>query len=101
MNGPIFRHIQPICLPLGKNLRRDYVGTLPVALGWGTTHYGGEEVAKLRGVPLPVWTNGDCDDAYFQPITGMMSTSSENNTKAISSILLLTLRAFRFQTSAK
>ena len=64
------RHIQPICLPLGSNLKRDYVGTLPVALGWGTTHYGGEEVAKLRSVPLPVWTNGDCDDAYFQPITG-------------------------------
>lgn len=64
------RHIQPICLPLGSNLKRDYVGTLPVALGWGTTYYGGEEVAKLRSVPLPVWTNGDCDDAYFQPITG-------------------------------
>ena len=67
-----FRHIQPICLPLGSNLKRDYVGTLPVALGWGTTYYGGEEVAKLRSVPLPVWTNGDCDDAYFQPITGMI-----------------------------
>ena len=65
-------HFQPICLPLGSNLKRDYVGTLPVALGWGTTYYGGEEVAKLRSVPLPVWTNGDCDDAYFQPITGMI-----------------------------
>ena len=43
-----------------------------MALGWGTTYYGGEEVAKLRSVPLPVWTNGDCDDAYFQPITGMI-----------------------------
>ena len=49
--------------------RRSFVNTLPVALGWGTTRYGGEEVSRLRGVPLPVWHNKDCDDAYFQPIT--------------------------------
>ncbi len=63
------RYIQPICLPLGPNLDRDFMGTLPVALGWGTTYYGGEEVPRLRGVPLPVWDNPRCDDAYFQPIT--------------------------------
>ena len=40
-----------------------------MALGWGTTYYDGEEVDRLRGVPLPVWTNEDCDQAYFQPIT--------------------------------
>ena len=40
-----------------------------MALGWGTTYYDGEEVNILRGVPLPVWTNEDCDQAYFQPIT--------------------------------
>jgi len=44
-------------------------GALPVALGWGTTHYGGQEVSNLRAVALPVWTNKDCDEAYFQPIT--------------------------------
>ena len=65
----ICRHIQPICLPHGRHLSRNFVASLPVALGWGTTHYGGEEVAKLRGVPLPVWTNSDCDASYFQPIT--------------------------------
>ena len=40
-----------------------------MALGWGTTYYDGEEVSVLRGVPLPVWTNEDCDKAYFQPVT--------------------------------
>ncbi|QQP52004.1 Serine protease 111, partial [Caligus rogercresseyi] len=43
------------------------LGTLPVALGWGATHYRGKEVNKLRGVALPVWNNKDCDAAYFQP----------------------------------
>jgi len=38
-------------------------------LGWGTTYYGGQEVSDLRAVALPVWTNEDCDNAYFQPIT--------------------------------
>lgn len=52
--------------PLEIPLRRSFVNTLPVALGWGTTRYGGEEVSRLRGVPLPVWTNKDCDNAYFQ-----------------------------------
>ncbi|TRY69152.1 hypothetical protein TCAL_02181 [Tigriopus californicus] len=63
-------HIQPICLPLSDRQRtKTFVNELPVALGWGTTYYGGEEVTKLRGVPLPVWQNDDCDNAYFQPIT--------------------------------
>ena len=29
----------------------------------------GEEVSRLRGVALPVWTRSDCDNSYFQPIT--------------------------------
>ena len=40
-----------------------------MALGWGTTYYDGHEVDILRGVPILVWTNEDCDQAYFQPIT--------------------------------
>lgn len=48
---------------------RDLTNAFPVALGWGTTYYGGEEVSELRAVALPVWTNQDCDNAYFQPIT--------------------------------
>lgn len=62
-------YIQPVCLPSGSLLTRDYTGELPVVLGWGTTYYGGEEVTKLRGVALPVWTRSDCDNSYFQPIT--------------------------------
>ena len=42
------RYIQPVCLPSGSLLTRDYTGELPVVLGWGTTYYGGEEVSKLR-----------------------------------------------------
>jgi len=62
-------YIQPICLPSGSLLTQDYTGEFPVVLGWGTTYYGGEEVSKLRGVALPVWTRSDCDNSYFQPIT--------------------------------
>ena len=32
-----------------------------MALGWGTTYYDGNEVDILRGVPILVWTNEDCD----------------------------------------
>ena len=83
------RYIQPICLPTGRYSKEDFTHTLPLALGWGTTYYDGEEVPAswlpfllwkalktwsplsiqvpiLRGVPLPVWTNRDCDAAYFQ-----------------------------------
>lgn len=63
------QHIQPICLPTGPLRFRNFVGTQPMALGWGTTYYGGQEVDKLRGVQLPVWSNAECDESYFQPIT--------------------------------
>ncbi len=62
-------YVQPVCLPGGDLLAKDYTGSLPVVLGWGTTYYGGQEVSKLRGVSLPVWTRSDCDNSYFQPIT--------------------------------
>ena len=58
-----------MCLPTGRYSQESFTHTLPMALGWGTTYYDGEEVNILRGVPLPVWTNEDCDQAYFQPIT--------------------------------
>ncbi|XP_023344466.1 uncharacterized protein LOC111713755 [Eurytemora carolleeae] len=62
-------YIQPLCLPVGKHSNQLFTNYLPLALGWGTTHYDGEEVPILRGVPLPVWTNEDCNKSYFQPIT--------------------------------
>jgi len=66
---PFSQYIQPICLPTGRYSQEKFTHSLPMALGWGTTYYDGEEVPVLRGVPLPVWTNEDCDSAYFQPIT--------------------------------
>jgi len=66
---PFSQYIQPICLPTGRYSQERFTHSLPLALGWGTTYYDGEEVPVLRGVPLPVWTNEDCDSAYFQPIT--------------------------------
>jgi len=66
---PFTQYIQPICLPTGHFSDQLFTNQLPTALGWGTTYYDGQEVPRLRGVPLPVWTNEDCDKAYFQPIT--------------------------------
>ena len=82
------RYIQPLCLPTGRYSQETFTHTLPMALGWGTTYYDGHEVSTnkrarenislctkifqvdiLRGVPILVWTNQDCDQAYFQPIT--------------------------------
>jgi len=62
-------YIQPICLPNAAMTSRSFIGERPVALGWGSTHYGGSEVGTLRGVDLPIWSQRECDDAYFQPIT--------------------------------
>ena len=62
------RYIQPICLPTGNMTSRDLTGSYVSALGWGSTHYGGDEVSKLNQVSLPVWTQRDCDDAYFQVV---------------------------------
>lgn len=37
----------------------------------GTNKYGGREHNALQEVKLPVWSNNDCDRAYFQPITSI------------------------------
>ncbi|XP_063868852.1 uncharacterized protein LOC135104952 isoform X2 [Scylla paramamosain] len=65
-------YILPVCLPSDEYRRRPLdhlVGHTPSVIGWGSTHYGGQESAVLREAKLPVWKNSDCNDAYFQPIT--------------------------------
>jgi secreted trypsin-like serine protease len=71
LDQPVYfnEYIQPICLPNAGMSSRTFIGERPVALGWGSTHYGGAEVGTLRGVDLPVWSQTECDAAYFQPIT--------------------------------
>ena len=55
---------------------RTFIGERPVALGWGSTHYGGSEVGKLRAVDLPVWSQKECDDAYFQVSNNNLSIAN-------------------------
>ena len=40
------QYIQPICLPTGRYSEEEFTHTLPLALGWGTTYYDGEEVPR-------------------------------------------------------
>ncbi|XP_066938169.1 uncharacterized protein [Macrobrachium rosenbergii] len=65
-------YILPVCLPTDSMARQpldNMVGQTPSVIGWGSTYYGGRESATLREAQLPVWSNSDCDDSYFQPIT--------------------------------
>ena len=45
LNLFLSRYIQPICLPTGRYSNEEFTHTLPLALGWGTTYYDGEEVS--------------------------------------------------------
>lgn len=53
----------------------NYVRTIEmqfaVEIFQGTNKYGGREHNALQEVKLPVWSNNDCDRAYFQPITSI------------------------------
>lgn len=64
------QYVIPVCLPVEYEARGldALVGETPSVIGWGTTFYGGQESAVLRHVELPVWSQSDCDNAYFQPI---------------------------------
>ena len=53
--GPLSRYIQPICLPTGRYSEEEFTHTLPLALGWGTTYYDGEEVAAAWLPPPTPW----------------------------------------------
>ncbi|XP_034941240.1 proclotting enzyme isoform X2 [Chelonus insularis] len=63
-------YVIPICLPQGRYRNEAFQGARPTVVGWGTTYYGGKESTVQRQAVLPVWRNEDCNDAYFQPITG-------------------------------
>lgn len=58
------RFVRPICLPYDQFTndlledRRAYVA------GWGTTSFDGEYSPILSQIQVPVWRNGDCNDAY-------------------------------------
>ena len=47
-----FRYIQPLCLPVGKHSNQLFTNYLPLALGWGTTHYDGEVNISLQPDPM-------------------------------------------------
>lgn len=89
-------YIIPICLPQARHKGEPFAGARPTVVGWGTTYYGGylflhaffcriylspsanftqcfsggKESTIQRQAILPVWRNDDCNQAYFQPITG-------------------------------
>ncbi|XP_074105190.1 uncharacterized protein LOC141531342 [Cotesia typhae] len=63
-------YVIPICLPQGRYQSETFQGARPTVVGWGTTYYGGKESTVQRQAVLPVWRNEDCNDVYFQPITG-------------------------------
>ncbi|XP_012286625.1 proclotting enzyme [Orussus abietinus] len=72
LNRPVRRspYVIPICLPQVRFKGQAFAGARPTVVGWGTTYYGGKESTVQRQAVLPVWRNEDCNEAYFQPITG-------------------------------
>lgn len=67
------KYIIPLCLPIGKYMlpKARLVGRRATVVGWGSTYYGGVESVKEQQADMPIWTNEECDQAYFQPILDM------------------------------
>ncbi|XP_018570111.1 proclotting enzyme-like [Anoplophora glabripennis] len=63
------KYVIPICLPPPHLKNEKFAGRKATVVGWGTTYYGGKESTVQRQAVLPIWRNGDCNEAYFQPIT--------------------------------
>ncbi|XP_022659287.1 trypsin-1-like [Varroa destructor] len=50
--------LQPCCLPDA----RDNTGRIAIAVGWGSTAFGGPQTNVLQQVTLPIWSNQECQD---------------------------------------
>ncbi|OQR80391.1 secreted salivary gland peptide-like [Tropilaelaps mercedesae] len=50
--------IQPCCLPEAT----DKAGQNAVAVGWGSTSFGGPTTSVLQQVTLPIWSNQECQN---------------------------------------
>lgn len=58
------RFIQPLCLPLEKDLSSDFQGTLATLVGWGTVGFNEAASPVLQYVMLPVQSQEVCLRSY-------------------------------------
>ncbi|XP_042890687.1 trypsin-like isoform X2 [Penaeus japonicus] len=57
-------HINPVCLPWGREAEKDLTGKVVLITGWGATHHGGSGSSVLQEVALTVFPSSRCDQSY-------------------------------------
>ncbi|XP_069980813.1 clotting factor B [Penaeus vannamei] len=57
-------HINPVCLPWGREAERDLTGEALVITGWGATEHGGSGSTVLQEVALTAFPPSRCDQSY-------------------------------------